>query len=274
MKKIKVALIQPIVHHDNDSNRTNMESLIATASHETPDIICLPERWFHLDFTQKIEHFIQSERGIQYQWVKQWAQKYNCAIISGGIWEYRVDQNQYFITSYYIDKTGRERGRQDKIHLYGIEQQLITPGSYVLVISESEIDVTFSILICFDLNISSDLALLAVNQGSEILFSPTLIRDDGAENWRIYMQARALEMRTPIVSCNSVYEIFDRKFKGESKIIQFKPGRASPAQLEISELDQNSGILIKDINLEFPNKIRNERLEERFDISKIEVKKI
>jgi predicted amidohydrolase len=129
-------------------------------------------------------------------------------------------------------------------------------------------------LICFDLNISSTLARIAMDNGCEILFSPTLIRDTGLENWKVYLQARALEMRAPIVSCNSIFDYKDRKFLGQSKIIQFQRGAASPVKIILDEASQTPCILTREVDLDFPNNIRRDRLDEVIDKKDISVNKI
>ncbi len=269
MKNITVCLIQPSVSHDNEENYQNMENLIGEAADLHPDIICLPERWYHLDFTGNFHDLYQKERGIQYQWVKNWATKFGIPIISGGIWEKSSEFEKPVIVSYYFDHLGQERFFQHKIHLYGIEKELLQPGQELKVFTDTRLNITFSILICFDLHISSMLTSKAVDNGAELIFSPTLIRDDGMDNWSIYLQARALEHRVPIISCNSIYSIFNRNFSGRSKIIHFEEGSASPVKLLVSEAPDYQTLLVGQINLDFPNSIREERGVQKYDYDQI-----
>jgi predicted amidohydrolase len=107
--------------------------------------------------------------------------------------------------------------------------------------------------------------------GAEMIFTPTLIRDTGLENWDVYLKARALENRVPIAACNSVFELPDRKFLGKSKIISFLPGSESPINLKVKEASETPEILRDEIDLDFPNKIRNKRLEEAIDHTTIKI---
>ena len=272
MKNINISLIQPLVSRDNDKNLRHIEKLIEEACDQNPDIICFPERWFFLDFINlKKDQLFQSERGIQYQSVKQWAKEYNVPIISGGIWEWHKEFTHPFVTSYYFDSKGKEMFRQNKIHLYGLEKAILESGKELQIFTDKKLDITFSILICFDLTISSSLTDLAPSKQHERNSSTTLIRETGMENYKIYLQARALENRIPIASCNSIFKQLDRNFVGQSKIIHFKRGSSSPAKLITEEAPKKPYILSKNVNISFPNKIRKKRNNEKVQVAGIEV---
>ncbi|MHA1619655.1 MAG: carbon-nitrogen hydrolase family protein [Promethearchaeota archaeon] len=260
-KHVQVSLIQPYVHAKNEDNFAHMESYIESAAQHNPDMICLPERWFYLDFTKTPQEYIQSPKGHQYQYVKQWSKEYNTSVISGGIWEYHKGIEQPFVSSYYF-RNGQELFHQDKIHLYGAEKLLLSPGKDLVIFTDSALNLSFSILICFDLHISSHLTRLAVDNGAEIIFSPTLIRQTGGDNWKIYLQARALENRIPVISCNSIFQQYGRNFIGQSKIIQFQKGSSSPVSLICDEANSEPGVFSRSVDLSFPNKIRHKRLSE------------
>ena len=183
----------------------------------------------------------------------------------------REENNLAAICAYYVDSNGEVRFSQDKIHLYGLEKKFFTPGQELVIFTDTNLDLTFSILICFDLNISPELTQLAVDNGAEIIFSPTLIRDIGMENWSIYIRARALENRVPVVACNSIFAYFDQRFTGNSQSIQFQVGEHSPVQLDPVQLNDEPGVLLTTVNLEFPNEIRHEQREERIDLSGLSI---
>ncbi|MHA1776490.1 MAG: hypothetical protein DRO88_03995 [Promethearchaeia archaeon] len=282
-KQIKIALIQPQITYNNEKNQNQISNLIKQAVLKKPDIICLPERWYHIDFPLLInsdgsiklknerENIFQPKQGEQYHLVQAWARKFHTPIISGGIWEKNPSDQNAIINCYYFDAEGNEKFSQNKIHLYGIEKKLASPGKNLVIFHDKQLNFKFSILICFDLHISSYLLSQAVSHGAEMIFSPTLIREDGINNWKIYLQARALEYRIPIASCNSVYEAFGRKFIGRSKILTFYKGKASPVHLKLWEMGNQAGELTQTVDLEFPNSIRQERVRERLDNNKIEI---
>ena len=94
-------------------------------------------------------------------------------------------------------------------------------------------------------------------------------------NWDIYLKARALENRVPVVACNTYGKYLRRNFLGESKIISFIKGNITPSKLKISEGPSgSSGFIFDDIDLDFPRELRSIRLNEKIDKNKIIVKKI
>jgi predicted amidohydrolase len=248
-----------------------IETLIKTSlSNESDcDLFCLPERWIKIN--QNLEENIQNERGKHYQFVKTLASRYKINLLSGGIWEKREVTGKNYITCYYFNKNGDEMGRQDKIHLYLYEKHFFEPGDHLNLFNIN--DTIFSILICFDMVF--DTPKLAVKNGAEILISPTLIREEGLENWGIYLRAKALENRVPIAACNAYGIIEDRIFPGNSKIITFEKGYYSPSKLEIIEAPlKKHAILTGEIETRFPNKLRKKRFKEAVNLDKIKISKI
>ena len=104
---------------------------------------------------------------------------------------------------------------------------------------------------------------IAVENGARILFSPTQIREEGLSNWEIYLKARALENRVPVVACNTLGRFFKRMFTGKSKIISFEEKYISPSKLNVLEAPENSpGYICTQIDLSFSDKIRKLRFDE------------
>ncbi|MBD3340141.1 MAG: hypothetical protein GF353_13595, partial [Candidatus Lokiarchaeota archaeon] len=233
------------------------------------DIVCLPERW--IPFRKNIVDNYQKERGETYEFVKYLAKNYKISILSGAIWENRRDEKKPFITCYYFDDKGKEIGRQDKIHLYTYERKYFTPSNTLNLFKCNNFK--FSVLICFDLAFYETPRLAAEN-GADFLFSPTQIRSEGMDNWKIYLQARALENRIPIAACNTVGSIFERNFEGNSKIISFHEGPITPSKLKIVEGPIcKGGYIYDDIDINLPRKMRKIRLREKIDKNIISIVK-
>ncbi|MBY8988906.1 MAG: carbon-nitrogen hydrolase family protein, partial [Candidatus Lokiarchaeota archaeon] len=229
---VRVACLQPEVFQENNKCYSEIEKIIKDfySKYDSCDIICLPERWVPLTNGKKLD--IQTERGKNYQFIKNLAKEYSIGIISGAIWENRLDSIKPRITSYFFDNFGEEIGRQDKIHLYSYERKNFEPGEELRLFSFKNI--CFAILICFDMAFFETPRLAAEN-GAEILFSPTQISVEGMENWEIYLKARALENRIPVVACNTFGKLLKSNFPGHSKIISFVKDFISPSKLRIVE---------------------------------------
>ncbi len=270
-KSVIVCLIQPEIVESHREMDSKIIDLVARAATKKPDIIMLPERWRSVPPKEEFLDAIEEERGHSYQLLKDLAKKSNTYILTGGIWEKR--KSDFYITSYVFDGEGNELGRQDKIHLYNYEPTVFTPGSELQVFTHQGVNTKFTVLICFDIAFF-ETPRLAVENGAELLLSPTLIRKEGLYNWSIYLQARALENRVPVAACNPVGSIFGNKYLGKSKIISFKRGHHSPSVLKIRECKENSSdILVETVNVSFPNRLRKVRLSEKRDNISIRVRK-
>lgn len=270
---MKISCLQPRILENKTKCYNQIKELIRNLKneHSEIDFVVLPERW--IPFDPNIENNFQPERGEDYEFIQSLAKDFNVNILSGAIWEKRNNpEKNVCITCYYFDDNGKEIGRQDKIHLYTYELKYFTPGNKLKLFKFDSF--YFAILICFDMAFYETPRLAAEN-GADILFSPTQIRSDGMNNWKIYLQARVLENRIPVLACNSVGTIFERKFIGNSQIISFHEGPMTPSKLKIVEgpIDK-SGYVFDDVNLHFPRKLRKVRLNENIHKDSIEVLKI
>jgi predicted amidohydrolase len=266
---MNIACIQPRIEDKPEKCYSEIEELVRTLLETFHDckILCLPERW--VPFFDDLPQNLQKERGDYYHFVKDLAKKHHIHIISGAIWEKREKFEKPLITSYFINNKGEEIGRQDKLHLYSYEKEYFEPGNELNLFPFD--NHLFAILICFDMAFF-ETPRLAVEHGADILFSPTQIREDGMINWNIYLQARALENRIPVVACNSLGEVLDRKFQGNSKIISFVNGFVTPSKLKILEAPYGAkGYVFGRIDLDFPKKLREIRLNEKINKSLIRV---
>ena len=265
---MRVACIQPKIFQDRAKCYFEIEQILKELFDRWShcDIICLPERWVPF-FRDSTKNF-QRERGDDYFFIKNLANDFSVKVISGAIWEVRNNSKKPIITSYFFNEKGEEIGRQDKLHLYSYEREQFEPGKELKLFKINNLHY-FAILICFDMAFF-ETPRLAVESGADILFTPTQIREDGMDNWEVYLKARALENRVPIVACNTFGNYFKRKFLGNSKIISFYEGKISPSKLKIIEGPTgSSGFVSDNIDLDFPKKLRKIRLKEKIDKNKI-----
>jgi len=266
---LRVACVQPEVFSDRKKCYLEIEKLVKNLLDDCNncDFICLPERWVPL--SSRPSEYFQEERGKDYQFIKTLAKQYSINILSGGIWEKRKHSVEPYITCYFFNQNGEEIGRQDKIHLYSYEKENFKPANELCVFKMK--DFCFAILICFDMAFFETPRLAAEN-GANILFSPTQIREEGMKNWEVYLKARALENRIPVVGCNTYGNFLKRKFVGNSKIISFIKGHISPSKLRIVEAPfGSSGFIYDEIDLNFPEKLRKLRFKEILEKSLIKI---
>ncbi|MFX0022540.1 MAG: carbon-nitrogen hydrolase family protein [Candidatus Hermodarchaeota archaeon] len=267
---MRVACIQPELFENRIKCYIEIEKILKELleTHQDCEIICLPERW--VPYFKNSDQNFQEQRGNDYSFIKNLAKEYNIKLISGAIWEKRTNSKKPSITSYFFDENGEEIGRQDKIHLYSYEREHFEPGKELSLFKFNN-SYCFAILICFDMAFF-ETPRLSVENGADLLFSPTQIREDGMLNWQVYLQARALENRVPIVACNTFGSYLKRNFNGNSKIISFYKGNISPSKLKIIEAPKGkSGFIFDDLDLDFPRKLRELRFKEKIDKTKIKI---
>ncbi|MHA1845955.1 MAG: carbon-nitrogen hydrolase family protein [Promethearchaeota archaeon] len=269
---INVACIQPKINSDRDKCYSEIEYLLERLLKEfnSCEIACLPERW--VPFQPEFSENFQEERGQDYEFIKELAREHEINILTGAIWEKRASHKKPWITCYFINDKGVEIGRQDKLHLYTYERKYFMPGNVLNIFKLKSI--RFAILICFDMAFH-ETPRVATENGADILFSPTQIRSDGMKNWEIYLKARALENRIPVVACNCLGKVLDRKFNGNSKIISFQEGYITPSRLKVIEAPLGKrGYAYDMVNVEFPRKMRTERLNEKINMKNIQINRV
>ncbi len=271
---LTVLVIQPRIQPSLEEAYEHVENLIGEHAKDIhPDIIVLPERWTPLILDGDLKINVEPERGKTFQFTRDLARRMGALIISGGIWEARSGASRPVITTYIHDAAGQTLGRQDKIHLYTYEKEIFQAGNTIKLFSCK--GVKFAALICFDMTFW-ETPRMAVENGADILFSPTMIREEGLYNWKIYLQARSLENRVPVVACNTLGQIMDRKFLGESTIVQFERSpHVTPSKIKIESLPSNKPIVkLLQIDVKFPRKLRENRLNEVIHLDDLRIEDV
>ncbi|MHA1267077.1 MAG: carbon-nitrogen hydrolase family protein [Candidatus Helarchaeota archaeon] len=261
MKVINVAAIQCRMRPEGTLEKIlkRAEELIEQAVKQEAQVVCLPERW---NFKKgNIEGIIESYNGITMKFLQETAKEMGVYLIGGAIWVKNAETKENHIISAVYNPQGELLAIQRKLHLYLIEKSLFIPGNRLEII-----DTEFGkvgVAICFDMTFPEVARYYAIN-GVDIIFSPVLIRQEGIENWHIYLKARALENRMPVCAVNCVGEFNNRIFTGQSLLIDFKKGYETPSKLQIQKAPKNEEcILFKTIDLHTARKLRKKRLAER-----------
>ncbi|MHA1269604.1 MAG: carbon-nitrogen hydrolase family protein [Candidatus Helarchaeota archaeon] len=259
MKEITVAAIQSKVFKNKKLTIQTIKEQIKTAKDLGADIACLPERWNYLDGT--IENDPEELDGFSNKAISNYAKEFEIYIIGGAIWQ--KSNGNLIITSSLFNSKGERIGIQQKQHLYLFEKKFFKPGDDLKVFN-TEFG-KLGILICFDMTFP-EVPRKLVLEGAEILFTPVMIRSEGIENWHIYLKARALENRIPVIGVNVVGTMPEKFYSGESLIVDFKKGYITPSKLQLVEGKKNEpDVICKKIDLHFTNKLRKKRLKQRLD---------
>ena len=198
---VKLGLIQTISYSTNQKGISKVSELLRRLGRKETDIVCLPEQWLKkneiLDFDSEFSEF------------KKIAKDFSMTIIPGAFYE--ITKKRASIIAPIIGPKGEFIGRQEKIHPFDYERNIVTPGKEAKIFSTA---CKFGVIICYDM-VFPQVANTLVKKGAQVLFSPSRIVRRGIIPWEMYVQVRALENRIPILAAN----VENRRFGGNSIIV-------------------------------------------------------
>jgi len=239
----KVGLIQTRSYENNKKGIENISKLLEKLGKAETEIVCLPEQWLP---NNQIENYDQ-----EFFEFKKIAKNYSMTIIPGAFYE--KNENKVSINSPIIGPEGEIIGKQEKIHPYDYEKEIVNAGTEAKIFKTS---CKFGIMICYD-TVFPGVADMLTKKGAQILFSPSRIVKEGIESWKMYVQVRALENRIPIIAPN----VEDVKFGGSSLIVELTK-EEKIVKTKVTEL---KGEYEETANITFSNyeTIRKQRIEDR-----------
>ena len=239
----KVGLIQTRSYENNKKGIENISKLLEKLGKVDTEIVCLPEQWLP---NNQIENYDQ-----EFFEFKKIAKNYSMTIIPGAFYE--KNENKVSINSPIIGPEGEIIGKQEKIHPYDYEKEIVNAGTEAKIFKTS---CKFGIMICYD-TVFPGVADMLTKKGAQILFSPSRIVKEGIESWKMYVQVRALENRIPIIAPN----VEDVKFGGSSLIVELTK-EEKIVKTRVTEL---KGEYEETANITFSNyeTIRKQRIEDR-----------
>ena len=198
---VKLGLIQTISYSTNQNGISKVSELLRRLGRKETDIVCLPEQWLKkneiFDFDSEFSEF------------KQIAKDFSMTIIPGAFYE--IIKKRASIIAPIIGPKGEFIGRQEKIHPFDYERNIVRPGKEAKIFNTA---CKFGVIICYDM-VFPKVANTLVKKGAQVLFSPSRIVRRGIVPWEMYVQVRALENRIPILAAN----VENRRFGGNSMII-------------------------------------------------------
>jgi len=198
---VKLGLIQTIAYETNDEGIFRISKILKKLGRKNTEIVCLPEQWLK---NNEISDF-----DTEFSEFKKIAKEFSMTIIPGAF--YDSGKKKSSIISPIIGPEGEIIGKQEKIHPFGYEKDSVKPGNEAKIFNTA---CKFGVIICYDMvfpNVANTLA----RKGANVLFSPSRIVKNGIEPWQIYVQARALENRIPILAAN----VENIRFGGNSMVV-------------------------------------------------------
>lgn len=248
MRGLRVAAVQLGLYGDRpDKAAAEAERQVRQASAKGARLICLPEHWLLSRVLIEDDVIIRRFSGL--------AKELDAYINMGANFEVRGAHT--YMTSATLSPDGEVLSRQDKVHLYRREKRRAIPGSKFDPMTMDGFKV--AVLVCHDV-VFPEAAREATFKGAELLLVPSLITTKGIEPWLVYLRARALENRTPVVAPN-LYA--PPKLPGQSSIIDLNYDRRQHV-MELVEHSAPKGknSIVVDLDLRSKRPLREERLRE------------
>ena len=165
--KIKIAVVQfKINQYQPEKNLKKMEDFVKQASNKA-DVIIFPEDFLSggLNDTEIVK--LADPEGKYRKRFQELAKKYAIDIVAGSI----IERNRIgnFNVCYYIDSTGKIKGKYNKVNLWLTERKRIVPGNEVCVFNTKFGKV--GLAICWDLMFPEIFRRIA-RKGASIIFCP------------------------------------------------------------------------------------------------------
>ena len=244
---VKLGIVQTKIYRTNKEGIEKISKILEKLGEKNAKIVCLPEQWLKFnqiyDFDEEFEEF------------KEIAKKFKMTIIPGAFYQ-KIKKN-VIICSPIIGEKGDIIGQQEKIHPFDYEKKSVTPGKEVKVFNTA---CKFGIVICYDM-VFPRVTETLVKKGANVIFSPSRIVRWGINPWSIYVKARSLENRVPILAANVV----NKRYGGNSLVIDlFEKNKVVIPKVTKVE---GEGFVVKEFNLAKYNKNRRKRFSDSKDFT-------
>ncbi|TLX96988.1 MAG: carbon-nitrogen hydrolase family protein [Thaumarchaeota archaeon] len=246
--RIRVAAVQTGIYGNNPGRALkDAEALVRGAAEKGARLISLPEHWL-------LSKVLKDDDPILRRFTKL-AEELDAYINLGAYYESRDGRTH--LTSLTVSPRGSVLSRQDKVHLYRREKRMASEGSGFRLVTVDGARV--GVLVCHDVVFPESSRTLTL-MGAELLVVPSFIAARGTEPWLVYLRARALENRVPVVAPN-VYH--PPKFLGRSSVIDLIYDKKEHVMelFERTAQDKTTSVVV-DLDLASKSGLRRERLRE------------
>jgi predicted amidohydrolase len=228
------------------------QTLVKEAAERGAKLVCFPEHWL-LQYREQgylaIEQLCNAARDAR------------IFIITGANYTPNSPPAapELRVRSVLIDPQGKLVGQQDKVHLYQSEKKVATPGTQYSVFQSPLAKI--GIMICYD-GMFPEVARTLALKGADLIFVPSRIGRTALVPWILYLRARALENRVPIIAPNLFRP---PRYVGGTVIVDIALQGDGNAVLPKIVASAGSGekVTVADVDIEHARELRRERFLER-----------
>lgn len=196
-EKQKVAAIQfNITLGDIEHNLHTVEAALKRVADQDVQLAVLPEMWSAgYDYKRLKKHAAETPRVVGA--ICQLSAEHNMVVV-GSLPE--EENGKIYNTAYVVD-CGKLLASYRKLHMFSTmgEDRFLSPGDKTLVVPTSA--GRLGVAICYDLRFPELFRKMAL-EGAEIICLPAEWPKPRQENWRILLQARAMENQLFVAATN------------------------------------------------------------------------
>jgi len=223
---VKLGLVQTTSYSSNQNGISKISEILKKLGKQETEIVCLPEQWLK---NNEIKNF-----DSEFSDFKKIAKEFSMTIIPGAF--YDISKKKASIIAPIIGSDGEIIGKQEKIHPFDYEIDMVKPGREARIFNTA---CKFGVIICYDM-VFPNVANIMTKKGAEVLFSPSRIVKRGIKPWQMYVQVRSLENRIPIIAAN----VENQRFGGSSIIVDLTENN-KVVTTKITKLTKQKGIAKK-----------------------------
>ena len=207
-------------------------------------LVVLPELWLHGYAYQTLQEQVGQTSHVLGE-LRDLAAEYGI-LLAGSLPE--QEQDQIFNTLIIVNEQGVV-GRYRKQQLFALmhEDAHFSPADSLEAMAGE--DILFGGLVCYDLRFP-ELARTQVQQGAQILVVCAQWPEARINQWRLLLQARAVENQVFVVACNRVGTNGATRFGGHSMIV-------APDGTILQEAGEDSEIIGAALAADLPGQVRS-----------------
>ncbi|MFQ5951053.1 MAG: carbon-nitrogen hydrolase family protein [Candidatus Geothermarchaeales archaeon] len=194
---IKVGIVQARPGTSIDETMADALDLTRDAAGDEADLVVLPESWVLVKAYSEVEQLCDAAEGILDAFGRV-AVEFGVHVVPGALYE-RIE-GRPVITSPVLGLDGDVLGRQLKVHLFrDRERELFSAGATYEVFDLGIC--RLGLMVCYDVVFPEVSRILAL-RGADLILNPSRILSPGISPWHLYLKARCLENRMPLVGVN------------------------------------------------------------------------
>lgn len=238
--KIKIALAQLDIKFGQPAkNQQLIRNYVKEAARQGATIVVFPEMWNTGYALSQLETLADFNGETTKALLSQLAHQYQINIVGGSV--ATQENGKFFNTTYIVDQDGELVASYRKVHLFGLmhEDEYLTAGDQENFFSLAKIP--SASFICYDLRFPEWIRTVA-SHGADILYFPAEWPLSRISQWKILLQARAIENQAYVVAVNRVGDDPENHFGGHSLVI-------GPTGEVLVECDDREQLMVTTLDL-------------------------